>query len=130
MNAEAFKAAYNAPRNGANEWLFHRLYPRLMYSDGVQSCAAAGCYWLLDILGTEGVQAVGRHRQALDGLGFIVVHVTKSKAVISLRRDTVGSDEAALWRRDVDYTDLPEGRWVFYLADDGWHVRLFLPPEY
>lgn len=130
VNADAFKAAHNKSRNGVNEWLFNRLYPRLKYSDGVRECAATGCYWLLDLLGTEVVPAVDRHRRALDGLGFVVVRVSGYKATIFLKRDTSDPDKAALWRRPVEFTDMPEGEWVFYLADEGSPMRLFLPSEY
>lgn len=53
MNSEAFLRAYGESRNGTDNFHVNRLYPRFLYSDGVRECADAGCYWLLDILGTE-----------------------------------------------------------------------------
>lgn len=127
MNTEAFTTAYNESRNGANQFFRHPLARLFLYSDGVKECAEAGCYWLLDILGTELPQAF-RARQAPAHMCIVKVTVKNEEAKI------VGEfedDDAGPYRRNVEYTDLPEGEWLFYVSNDGdGFLRCILPKEY
>lgn len=128
MNDQAFITAYGESRNGTDTWHFNPLYKRLNYSDGVRACAAAGLYWMLDILGTEAVQAYDKHVATLDGMGFINFVVTGDKAVLSLVRD---EGEPPVWSKKIGYTDAPEGKWLFYMSNDGDGLyRLFLATEH
>jgi len=127
MDTQKFLDSYSAFRNGTDAFHFIRLYPKLNYSDGVQECAEAGCYWLLDIIGTEGILAYKAHADTLDSMGFITVLVRDEAAEIRLVRD---SDEPALWSRHIEYTDLPDGEWTFYMTSEDGVYKLFLPTEY
>ena len=124
MDNAKFISTYNESRNGANGLLFNPLYPKLKYSDGVRDCAETGCYWLLDIIGTEGLAPLRKQNTTL---GIITVKVANDKAVISM---STGDDIPPVWSRKVDYTDMPEGEWLFYLADEGSRFVLILPSEY
>lgn len=126
MDTQAFLAAYRASRNGTNQFHFNRLYPKMRYSDGVRECAVAGCYWLLDILGTELAPLLLSKEPISTG---VEVKVTGSSATIS----TTLTDElnVPLWVRSIDLTDMPEGTWTFLASADGdGLVRLILPSEY
>lgn len=127
MDTDEFKDIYNESRNGTDGWTRHPLCRRLVYSDGVRELAELGCYWLLDVIGTEFVKAAAEHQQDLEGLGFIYVDVSESSAVITLKRD---HGEPILYRRDVSYTDMPEGLWIFYFAQGDGYWMLHLPSEY
>lgn len=125
MDTDKFRAAYNETRNGANHFCRNPLYPKFLYSDGVQECAEAGCYWLLDILGTE-TPAVFRKHPGQTQL-IVNVAVKKSKATIA------GSftDDSQEYTRRIPYTDLPDGVWTLYIGNDGDGVlRCILPTEY
>lgn len=126
MNTEAFIQAYNKSRNGTD--CFHRnpFYPHFIYSDGVVECAKAGCFWLLDILGTE-LPTQFKRRQPLDGFCIVRVTVTnESASILGEWQD----DDPSPWRRAINYTDMPEGTWVLYVYDMGDHLACFLPTEY
>lgn len=124
MNTEAFKTAYHEPRCGANYFTRHPLARKFIYSDGVKECAEAGCYWLLDIAGTELVKPV----IAAESMG--VLHCVVNKGRVRLRLE-LEDDVPPAWTKRVDYTDLPDGDWVFYLhSDDGQSVTMILPKEY
>ena len=126
MNSEAFLRAYGESRNGTDNFHVNRLYPRFLYSDGVRECADAGCYWLLDILGTEITAQDFARRES----GMCVVRVF----VAAGRADTLGEfrdGDPAPYKRRIEATDLPDGEWVFYLCDDGdGFLRCILPTEY
>lgn len=124
MNTSEFIRAYRESRNGANGFFFNPLYRSMAYSDGVKECAEAGCYWLLDIIGTECLKPL---RAAANPMGIVEVTVAGGKAKVTL---TDGDDEPPLWNRAIDYTDMPEGSWTFYLADEGERFSLILPSEY
>jgi len=126
MDVQAFKTAYGASRNGCNFKVRHPLARQFVYSDGVKECAEAGCYWLLDIVGTEVVDAMRNHARVFDGMAFLYVVVKGDKADLSLVRD---DGEKPKWARHIEFTDMPEGKWVFYLADEG-NVFMYLPSEY
>jgi hypothetical protein len=126
VNTDRFKLAYGESRNGANQFFRHPMARKFMYSDGVQECAETGCYWLLDILGTELPAAFAKARE-----NFCVVTVT----VIGNKAKIVGKfhdDDRAPYTRDIAYTDMPEGEWQFFVANEGpeFGLRCFLPSEY
>lgn len=127
MDDLAFINAYHDSRNGTDGWTRHPLARTLVYSDGVKELAETGCYWLLDVIGTEFVPAAKRCAAELDGMGFIYVNVKDTSATITLRRD---GGEPPLYTRHVEYTDMPEGEWLFYFGEDQPHWNLYLPTEY
>lgn len=124
MNTEKFIAAYNESRNGANQFFFNPMYRQMQYSDGVKECAEAGCYWLLDIIGTECLKPL---RASGEGMGIIEVHVRDGKANLYM---TTSDSAPPIWHRKVEATDMHPGEWTFYLADEGERFALILPSEY
>lgn len=125
MNANELRRVYGESRNGANYLERHGLMRKLVYSDGVKEVADCGCWWLLDIIGTEVVRAM---RSAHGAMGIVTVRVSDGAAVIEL---SVQDGAPPAWSRDVDFTDMPEGTWTFYItADMDGECTLILPSEY
>lgn len=125
MNIEAFKKAYNESRNGTDGWTRHPLAPYFVYSDGVKECAEAGCYWLLDILGTE-LSKVFRTHQA----GFLMVIKVKVADGGARIEGSFWDEEPPQYKRKVDYTDLPEGTWTFFVARGDGLLSCYLLTEH
>lgn len=125
MNEAQFKAAYNESRNGANGFIRHPLVKSFHYSDGVQECAEAGCYWLLDVLATEiRVKDFVAHESVM-----CIVKITVKDGTGRIVGEFYDDDPSA-YTKSMN-TDLPDGEWVFYLSDDGDNiVRCILPSEY
>lgn len=123
METEKFIEAYHASRNGANEFYRHGMVSRFHYSDGVRDCAQAGAYWLLDILATE-LPALMRR----EGEGLLDVHVQVAGGKAELSAG--GSGDRRVWSKAIDWTDLPDGEWVFYVVDEGARFAMILPTEY
>lgn len=120
MTPKELIALLDEPRNGCNEYIRHPLCRNFIYTDGVQEVASkAGAYWLLDIIGTEAVPALLAPREFRVGTGLIEVNVEMDEAIISL---TTSDWEPPLWKRKIVWTDFPEGKWVFKLADQGGGV--------
>lgn len=125
MNTENFLKAYGKYRNGASHFCRNPLYRTFVYSDGVQACAEAGCYWLLDILGTELPAVFRRHQD--EPMMIVTIRANNGKATI----DGSFSDDGIDYVRRIDHTDLPDGDWVFYVGNDGdGLLRMILPTEY
>jgi len=124
MNTAAFIRAYNESRNGTESFTRHWAARNFYFSDGVIECADAGCHWLLDIAATELPQAMRKH-QALQA--FLEVAVKDGAAKLSL---TVSDDLPPIWSRSIDFTDLPEGDWVFELVDESERVAMILISEH
>lgn len=59
-------------------------------------------------------------------MAFLHVVVKGGQADLSLVRD---SGETPKWARHIEHTDMPEGKFVFYLADEGQHIFMYLPSE-
>jgi len=96
----------------------HPFNRRFIFTDGVKAVAdQAGAYWLLDIVATE-VAPICLHlwEGEQEHMTFLHVHVAHDGAVLWLDQDTGGP---RLWERRIEYTDFPEGNWVFYLCMDG-----------
>lgn len=123
MNNEAFLTAYNQSRNGCNFFVRHPLVRNFQYSDGVRECAEAGCYWLLDILATEvpaKMRATGNERCLIE------VSVSKAAELSA----TVADDALPIWSRKIEFTDMPDGDYVFELVDEGERFALCLITEH
>jgi len=124
MNTEAFTQAYNQSRNGANFFVRHPLARSFQFSDGVQECAEAGCYWLLDIAATEIPAVLRRHQEPL---GILYARVSESHAKLSLELE---DDVPPAWKKSIPWTDLPGGEWVFEIVDEGDRVAMILITEH
>lgn len=128
MNTEAFIRAYNESRNGTDGFHFNPLYRNFLYSDGVKECAEAGCYWLLDILGTELTRPMFKNRDS--HMCIVTVKVPEHEQRATIICEFV-EDDPKPHKREILYTDMPHGNWVFYVSDDGdGKLRCILPKEY
>lgn len=123
MNIEKFLEVYNESRNGANEFYRHFFVASFHYSDGIRACAETGLYWLIDILATE---APAQMRKADQVLATVTLTVLNSKAKLMLS----GSGDVVFWKKNIDFTDMPDGTWNFLLADEGVRRALILVSEY
>lgn len=126
MNVEAFTNAYNESRNGANHFYKNPLYPKFLYSDGVQQLAEAGCYWLIDILGTE--LPIEFYKRVDADTCIVKITAKNGKAVL------VGEfqdNDPTAWRKFIETTDLPNGEWKLFVFDGSSEIlTCILPSEY
>lgn len=114
---DELKALLNESRNGSNGYFRHPLARRFIYTDGVEEMAElCGAYWLLDVIGTEMVEALlNRYHDDYTSSGLIEVTVIGNHCKLEL---TIADDEPGIWQREVEYTDFPPGHWVFKLGVD------------
>lgn len=125
MNTEAFVRAYAESRNGANYFQRHIFNRHFLSSDGVVECANAGCHWLVDKLATE-LPAEFKKRPG-EYMCIVKVVVANSKAeIVGEFRD----DDPNPYRSQVDYTDMPDGTWTFFVSVNHTDLVLILPTEY
>ena len=111
MNQDEFKRVYNESRNGTDGFTRHPLARNFAYSDGVRELAETGCYWLLDVLGTE---LPLKMRKASAASAMVNVKVKGDKATITAEF----VDGQVDWTKKIPYTDLPEGDWKMYVVDE------------
>jgi hypothetical protein len=124
MDTEKFIRAYNESRNGTEHFTRHPLVAAFVYSDGVKECAQAGCYWLLDLIATEVPSVMHAYP---DEYLLVTVQVKDGRGNILLS----GSGDIPRGQRLLPACDLPDGEWVFLLADDAdGFYRLILVSEY
>lgn len=113
MNKDLFKEIYSQSRNGCESFTRHPLVRSFAFSDGVKDLADTGCWWLLDILATE--LPVEFRRQA-EVSNRCIVHVSVKQGTANLRAEF--EDDVVAWKRSSIHTDLPDGEWVFMVADE------------
>lgn len=97
---------------GTDNWFKHHFNKHLLYTDGVKffaEHAGGGAYWFLDIIASEIWQL-----QSIEPFMVIYLEVHDSKAIIACED---GNDKE-VYRREIAYTDCPEGSWLFYLTDN------------
>ena len=123
MDDVKFKTIYGESRNGANDMIRHPLVKTFIMSDGVADCAEAGIWWLVDIAATE-LPAV--MKKCNESMLVLTADVKKGVARLS----ATGAGDVQCWKRRIDYTDMPDGKWNFYIADEGDHRVMILPTEY
>lgn len=125
MNTWAFVKAYQESRNGASFFVRHPLVRNFIFSDGVQECAEAGCYWLLDLLATEIDSEAFQAKDSTLAIAVLTVADSKGDLVIEF----FDGDEEP-FKKSFTYTDMPEGKWTFYLALEEGLIKCILPSEY
>lgn len=125
MQTENFIKAYNESRNGANFFLRHWANKKFQYSDGVRDCAEPGCYWLLDILATE-LPAVFKAQANVSSMAIIKV----VSALCCAKITAEFTDDVVAWEKAIEWTDFPEGTWLFYVTDESDRFAMILPSEY
>lgn len=124
MDTSTFMNAYHESRNGANHFVRHWANRNFQFSDGVEQCAEAGCMWLIDIIATE---CANKLRASGEVMGIIYIDVADSKALIEM---SIQDDAPMAFSRHIDFTDMPDGKWTFYLVDEMARFALILPSEY
>lgn len=106
---------------GTEQWYRHGLNKQMLYTDGVEffaeNAGEHGAYWLLDIVATE-------YWPLLKKEPFLTIFVTVQNNAAKI--EVTNGNERILKTRELEYTDLQEGVWKFYLTDN----VLLLPSEY
>lgn len=131
--AAAVNAVLDQPRNGMNEALRHGMCRRFFFSDGAQELAeVAGCYWLLDILGTEVAPKLKQLMDSPQGVGTAYLEMTVAPDSAALLMLTVEDDAPPAWSKTIPYTDFPQGRWTLFElgAFDDLGIIAILPSEH
>lgn len=100
-----------AEYTGSETWHRHPLNRKVTLTDGATYFAEkAGAHWLMDVFATELPPFVAKH-------GFASI-----KADVANRKATLIADDGngnVFWRKQINYTDCPEGVWEFYMAPGG-----------
>lgn len=111
---QAIKAVLDEPRNGADSFIrYSPLTPRFIITDGVRDLAeAAGCYWMLDILGTEVEPKLRASINRGDVATAFVEFDVKDGA--GWLRVTTAGDTLPYWNCRIHVTDFPEGEWTLF----------------
>jgi len=113
---------------GTEQWYRHDLNKRMLYTDGVRYFAKnggeIGAYWLLDKTALEICPLLDRTNQAFDVVS-VIVNLDHSADII-----VTDGNEGQLLRLDINFTDLQNGEWRFYLIEEGDHRVMLLPSEY
>lgn len=113
---------------GTENYYFSPFNKNVNYTDGVKwFLESAECYWLLDIIVTEVYQAA-KAWTAKEGDTFfkIETHSFDSKATIKVTSTDQYGSEHTIFSKEITFTDLPEGNWVFYYCNN----VVMLPTEY
>ncbi|MDD2762319.1 MAG: hypothetical protein PHH11_18725 [Methylomonas sp.] len=113
---------------GTEQWYRHSLNKRMLYTDGVRYFAKnggeLGAYWLLDNTALEICPLLDRSNQAF-GVVSVIVNLDHSADII-----VTDGNGVQLLRLDINFTDLQNGEWRFYLIEEGDHRVMLLPSEY
>jgi len=126
MNAKEFHRAYHEIRNGSDAFFRHPFCRNVIYSSGVSECADAGCYWLVDVMATD-VRAA--FKPGWGNLAVVRVQVSPDSTAI-LEATFEDGENPPAYSRDIDFTTLPVGEWVFFMAFDGQQFTIYLPSEH
>lgn len=102
---------------GGDELIRHFIRP-IVYTEGMLFLAEqAGAFWLLDVIASHQHRPKIRHNQRLQEfqLWRIVVNPKDSTAVVTCHED---SDQPAVVRQRIPYTDFPLDRFECYVENN------------
>lgn len=112
---------------GTEQYYKHWLNKRMVITDGVRhfvTNAGGGAYWFIDILATE---VFPKHK--LSRFLSVVMTVKDNHAKIKVTNGNE-SPKDVLFKKEVEYTDCPEGEWKFFMILDDDMSVVLLPSEY
>ena len=95
-----------------------------VYTDGIKAMADEfQAYWLIDlVVSYQMVESIrSKHFQ------IWTLFSENGKAALEMRED---SDQPVVVRKEIPFTDFPEGTLQMYYIDDGSYKVLLLPSEY
>jgi hypothetical protein len=124
MNTEKFHQIYNEYRNGCNGFYRHPLVRNFVYSDGVRDLAETGCWWLIDKVATEIPDQFKLNPRCPNS----VINVAVGAGIAKIWAEFI--DDEPVWVQPPIHTDMPDGLWQFYIADEGGEFRCILLSEY
>lgn len=118
---------------GSETWTRHGLNREVLATEGALfffENAGGGAFWLWDIIASE-LPKFAKEQ----GTVFVTFTVAGTKGVIIAddggRGDTEGGEKKTeLWRKEISFTDTPEGEWKLWMSWDGEHYVILLPSEY
>jgi hypothetical protein len=125
---EHLKASKLDQHYGTEEFYRANMFvKKVIHTEGIKELAdQAQCYWLLDILATEFYDALKSQKQEPDKF-YITIESKDDQADITMKnyRDKV------IYKRHIDYTDLPTGKLMIYAGWQGeeGYLVLCLPTE-
>lgn len=106
---------------GSDQRYRHWFNGSFVLTEGLkQTAETAGAYWLVDIMATECYEQCMRRHQGPGDPGTnasLILEVKDSKAMLEMEFGYPYHEDK--WTKSIDYTDFPEGRWVFSLEWDG-----------
>jgi hypothetical protein len=118
MNSEQL-TAHLARNTGTEYWYEHSVNKSLTYTDGVKAFAEEqGSYWFIDLIALK-------YHSLLKKNKFLLIKLivgNDNKAFLSVE----DGNENILAQARINFTDVQEGEWKFYLTDN----VLLLPSEY
>lgn len=125
MNRDHFIAAYEARRDGLPlQSRPHCTITEFEYSIGVHELANAGCYSLIDLIGSECAPL-------LRSLGASFAHIRISVVAHRANLSMVPAGKyTAAWIKNNFYITLPDGFWRLCLINEGDRSTLILPTEH
>jgi hypothetical protein len=138
-STEELKVVFDRWFGGSDGRYRHCFNRDFIYTEGARDVFdTAGAHWLADIMATELAPICLRlWNQEEETMLLLIMKVHQGKAELVLARDRDGNKiEGVHWNRVIDYTDFPEGEWMFYLAIDQvvesgrTRVVCLLPSEY
>jgi hypothetical protein len=118
MNSDEL-TAHLARHTGTEYWYEHSVNKSLTYTDGVKAFAEEqGSYWFIDLIALK-------YHSLLKKSKFLLIKLivgNDNKAFLSVE----DGNENILAQARINFTDVQEGEWKFYLTDN----VLLLPSEY
>ena len=121
MNSDEL-AVHLAQNTGTEYWYKHPVNKTLSYTDGVKAFAKEagkqGGYWLIDLIALK-------YYSLLKKSEFLLIKLSVGKDKKALLSVDDGNENVLAQAR-INFTDVQEGEWKFYLTDK----VLLLPSEY
>lgn len=105
----------------------YTLVRKSLYTDGMKhfldNAGNNGAYWLYDIIQTEVFDTL--KKKDVPDTYYLKVKVVDSEADIEL----IDYRDNPLFKRHIEFTDLPEGEIDFHVGWDGEHLITCVPSE-
>lgn len=124
---EEIKAIMDNATGTANYHRVNPFYRFVLATDGVLTVLEqAKCFWLFDVVGSYYPQM-----KAIEDSFFVAtLEVKKSSAKFKITHEDLQGNDIIVAKQAIDFTDLPDGDYKFFICTQDEYYVVMCPSEY
>lgn len=114
---------------GSEHFYSHCMFRNLIYTDGIKHlCGTYGTYWFLDMIASYFPEVTKENVKNSDWFNIVGIDIDENhKGHFYIKHDTYADEYI---KQDLDFANLPKGKYEVYLIGNSEYYTVLLKSEY